>query len=123
MGIKIRFIASSPLRNYRKPIAQRQIIIPCLRGILLSPTNLRPTKLQKQINISPPLNPSLIDLVYCFVVEQGKMQVLELVSLQRNCLIEFDSPSHEMLMQSFVVPYSSVLLPHDVISRVRREWT
>jgi len=55
-------------------------------------------------------------LGYCFVVERGKRLDLEIVFRLRRSLVEFVVLGHGMRMQSFAVPCSLALLPHDVIS-------
>jgi hypothetical protein len=56
------------------------------------------------------------DLGCCFVVVRGRRLDLERVFRLQRSLVEFVVPGHGMRMQSFAVPCSSALLPHDVIS-------
>jgi hypothetical protein len=50
---------------------------------------------------------------------RGKRLDLERVFRLQRSLVEFVVLGHGMRMQSFAVPCSSALLPHDVISIVR----
>jgi hypothetical protein len=65
-------------------------------------------------------NPSLINSVYCFVVEPEMMPDPVIAFQLRNCSVAFDYPDRGTQMPSSEALYSLVQAPHDAISNINQ---